>query len=92
MGEKKRTVLTDAERIAKIEAELAAAKAKAEAKARKRAEVLYEQYDKLLVREYELDTKIRAVTDELIALGYDPSAGSSVLDDPVAREPEEAAV
>lgn len=65
---RERKVLTPAERIAKLEADLAAAKAKAEAKAKKQVEELKAKRGTLVVRRSELTTKIDALTVEIQAL------------------------
>jgi chromosome segregation ATPase len=66
----KRTVLTAAERIAKIEAELAAAKAKAAEAGAKKSAVLLEQRDKLIAKINELKTKVVDIEAELKSFGW----------------------
>jgi chromosome segregation ATPase len=61
----KRKTLTQAERIAKLEAELAAARGKAVSRAQKQAERLTEQRKQLVAKRDELNTKIESVEAEL---------------------------
>ena len=60
----KRTMLTPAEKIAKLEADLAAAKAKAEAKENKARDAAWAQRDALLNQVNERLAKIHAIEDE----------------------------
>ena len=55
---RERKVLTDAERIAKLEADLKAAREKAEAKSRKQAEALIEKRTALVAKRDEIQAKI----------------------------------
>lgn len=67
----KRTVLTPEERVAKLEAELAAAKAKAEARANKEANDLLERRQKVSIQINKLTAKIDDIDTQLSRLGYD---------------------
>lgn len=64
-SEKKRTVLTDAQRIAKLEADLKAAREKAEAKANKARTEASEKRAKLVAKRDELNKQI-AELDKVI--------------------------
>lgn len=61
---RERKVLTDEERIAKIEAELKAAREKAEAKKNKARNAAVEQVNKLIAKRDELNAKIDALIEE----------------------------
>jgi predicted nucleic acid-binding Zn-ribbon protein len=63
-AEKKRTVLTDEERVAKLEAELKAAREKAEAKKNKARTVAMEKRGKLVAKRDELTKQIDAIDAE----------------------------
>lgn len=65
--EKKRTVLTDAERIAKLEADLAAARKKAEAKRNKARDAALEKRAKLVAKRDELNAQIARIDAEFPA-------------------------
>lgn len=65
MGETKRKMLTPAERVAKAEAELAAAKEKAEAGDRKRHDQLQEQRAKHVEVIDDRTAKVEAIDAEL---------------------------
>lgn len=70
-GEKKvRVQLTPEQRIAKLEADLAAAREKAQAKNQKRIDVLLEQRAKLEAKHLDLNAKVDAIEAELTSLGY----------------------
>jgi seryl-tRNA synthetase len=69
--EKKRTVLTPEQRVARLEAQLAEAKAKAEAKNAKQIDVLLERGKKISERIAKLDNQYDEITRQLAALGYD---------------------
>jgi hypothetical protein len=75
MGET-RTVRTPAERVAALEAELAAARERAQAKDAKRASVLQEQRAKLIVQISDRETKVAAIEAELDELGFEYSSVS----------------
>ena len=77
---KKRTVLTPEERVAKIEAELEAARAKMLDKQRKQVTTLLEQRDKLRARSRDIDSKLDTIEFRLSELGYTdtPSAVEEV--------------
>lgn len=64
MGENKRRMLTPAERVAKLQAELAEAQAKAEVKDRKRYTELGEQREKLVAQIEERTDKVEAIDTE----------------------------
>lgn len=66
---KTRTVLTDAERIAKLEADLAAAKQKAAAKADKVGAGLREKKSKLEAKITDLQSQVREIDVELEKIG-----------------------
>lgn len=87
----KRTVLTPAERVAKIEAELAAAKAKAEETASKKAAVLVEKRSRLLEQINERQAKVDEIEAELRQLDYkiDDHSDTAATEAP-ADEPTEA--
>ena len=70
----KRKMPTEAERIARLEADLAAAKAKAAAKNQKRINALKDKRTKLTDQIGELQSKVRDVDAELKELGVDMSA------------------
>lgn len=72
--EPKRKHLTPAERVAKIEADLAAAKAKLELRANAQITVLIAQRDKLVAQANERYEKIRLIEEELLSLGHDSFA------------------
>jgi hypothetical protein len=72
----KRTVLTPEQRVAKLEAELTAAKAKAEKRANKQRDMLLERRSKLTIRANELLTQIEAIDAELDSFGV-PATGTS---------------
>lgn len=78
MGEKKRTILTPAQRVAKAEAELAEIKAKAEEADRKALVKLTEQRDKITARIIKDGDKLAEVQEE--------------IDEILARLPEETLV
>lgn len=65
----KRKVLTAAERVAKLEAQLEAAREKAAAKDTKRIGTLTSRRDKLVERRNALDVQINEITEELQLLG-----------------------
>lgn len=65
-----RKMLTAEERVAKLEAELAAAKAKADAKKQKQIDALVERRDTLVAQVAERNTKLIAINLELDELGY----------------------
>lgn len=65
----KRTRLTEAERIAKLEAELKAARDKAAAKERKQVAALQEQRTKLIAKAKEIEAKVTALEDQINELG-----------------------
>lgn len=67
----KRTVLTPEQRVAKLEAELAAAKAKAEARANKEANILLERRGKLSARISKLMSDIDDIDTQLSRLGVE---------------------
>lgn len=71
--EKKRTVLTQEQRIAKLEAELKAAREKAEAKANKHFAQLRERRAKLVAKRDSLNEQIAAIDSELPAEKVDTS-------------------
>lgn len=80
-GEKKtRVTLTPAERIAKMEADLAAARERAAAGNAKKAKALVEQRDKLVAKRTEIEEKISGLTAQLDELGYVEPAGTPVDD------------
>lgn len=64
---KQRTVLTDEQRLAKMEADLKAARERVAAKANKQANVLKEQRAKLVAKRDELNTKISKLDAEIEA-------------------------
>lgn len=66
----KRTVLTPEQRVAKLEAELDAAKAKAEARANKEAKTLHDRRSSLMKRVNEITAKIDDIDTQLSRLGY----------------------
>lgn len=66
---KTRTVLTDAQRIEKLEADLAAVKAKAAAKASKASDELKAKRDKLTTKITSLQAQVREIDEELERLG-----------------------
>lgn len=66
----KRRNLTPAERIAKMEAELAATREKAEAANRKKAEALVEKRNALTAKVAELKAKVDEINLELDSLGH----------------------
>jgi predicted nucleic acid-binding Zn-ribbon protein len=72
--EPKRKVLTAEERVAKLEAELAAARKKAEAKANKAIDELQAKRKTLVEQIEERQTKVRAIDTQLEALGVDTTA------------------
>lgn len=65
MGETKRKMLTPEERVAKLEADLAAARLKAESKDRGRHDQLQEQRAKLQAKVDDAQAKIEAIDAEL---------------------------
>lgn len=73
-SEPKRKHLTPAERVAKIEADLAAAKAKLELRASAQITVLIARRDKLVAQANERYEKIRLIEEELLSLGHDSFA------------------
>jgi uncharacterized coiled-coil DUF342 family protein len=82
-GEKKvRRQLTDAERVAKLEADLEAARNKAKVKAEKKANVLVEQRNALTAKIADLKAKVDAINLELDSLGH--------VDQPAEDVPAEA--
>lgn len=85
-NEKKRTVLSPAERVAKLEAELAEAKRKADAKAQLRIGLLLEQREKLMAQIDERSLKVSAIDIELESLGY---VEGSVEDEPAEAPADE---
>lgn len=76
----KRTVLTPEQRVAKLEAELAAAKAKAEARANKEANILLDRRASLMTRANEIAAKINDIDTQLSRLGYDVPPTNEVTD------------
>lgn len=68
-AEAKRKMLTPAERVAKLEADLAEARAKAEAKAKAKAGELTEKREKLTAKIVELQKQVDTINAELSALG-----------------------
>lgn len=83
----KRTVLTDAERIAKVEADLAALRAKAAAKAKGKVTQLSERLAKLKAGRDELDKKITALEAEIKAASELAGTDEAPTDD----SPEDSA-
>lgn len=72
MAEKaKRITLTPEQRVAKLEAELAAAKQKAEQRANKEANTLLDRRASLMKRANEITAKIDDIDTQLSRLGYD---------------------
>ena len=65
----KRVVLSPAQRVAKLEADLAAAKAKAEAQQTKAADKLLEKRSALTTKVNDLLNKIEAIDTELATYG-----------------------
>lgn len=79
---KTRRVLTPQERIAKLEADLKAAREKAAAKDQKKIDALKEKRGVQVQKVNEAQAKLTAIDEELQLLGY------TVTDDePVADEP-----
>jgi hypothetical protein len=71
MAEKaKRTVLTPEQRVAKLEAELEAAKNKAAERNQKKADVLLDRRSKISARAADLDAQLMVIDAELIDLGF----------------------
>jgi hypothetical protein len=68
----KRTMLSPEQRVAKLEAELAAAKAKAEARTNKEAQALLDRRLVLANQIEERQLKINVINDKLVELGFDP--------------------
>lgn len=66
---RKRTTLTPEERIAKLEADLEAARAKAKERADKEGNKLQEQRAALVTRREGIDVKIKAIDVQLEQLG-----------------------
>lgn len=66
----KRKQLTPAERVAKIEAELRAAREKLEAKSKKQIEQLLEKRKTLLARAEKIDAQVNEIDNQLEDLGY----------------------
>ena len=64
-GETKRKMLTPAEKVAKLEADLAAAREKAEAQANKKFTQLREQRAKLVEKRDALNSKIAEIDEQL---------------------------
>lgn len=73
MPESKRRTLTPAERVAKLEAELAEAKKKADQQRDKKAAVLREKLSTLKAKQSKLSTDIDQVKAELAALVSEPA-------------------
>ena len=71
--EPKRRMLTPEERVARLEAELKAAREKAAAKSRKQADQLKEQRTKLVARRNEISDKIQAIDAQLAELEPTPA-------------------
>lgn len=67
----KRTVLTPAQKVAKLEAELAEARAKAEKKAGEQGDKLKERRAKLIEQINERKAKVEAIEAELKELGVE---------------------
>lgn len=82
---KERKVSTPEERIAKLEADLAAARQRAEVKANKAHDLLRTQRAKLIERRDVLQEKIDTITDEL----GDGDAGDNSFDDEQPQLPIE---
>jgi uncharacterized protein YoxC len=70
----KRTMLTPEQRVAKLEAELAAAKAKADARANKEQNMLLEKRSKLTGKVNVLLDSIEAIDAQLADLGVSVTA------------------
>jgi len=85
---KERKVLTHAERIAKLEAELAAARAKAEEKEAKAKRDAVEQVNKLIAKRDELNAKIDALIAEH---GLETGTPAEVVAEVTPTEDTEAA-
>ena len=68
---KERRVLTPEERIAKLEADLKAAREKAAAKSRKQIDTLLEKRRGLIARQQDIAGKIGVIDTELRSLGYE---------------------
>jgi len=77
----KRTVLTPAERVAKLEGELAAAKAKAEKRANQATDKLLERRASLTAQMDKLQGKIDIVDSELRSLGFIPEDEPTISTD-----------
>lgn len=78
----KRTMLTPAERVVKLERELAEAKAKAEQRTSKQAQALIQRRNSLVAQIRERQDKVDAIVHELVALGmsYDDAEVPPVLE------------
>lgn len=81
----KRRNLTPAERIAKMEAELAATREKAEAANKKKVDALLEKRNGFTAKIAEIQTKVHEVNTELASLGY---TGPTEVDDTAAESAE----
>ena len=76
----KRKRLTSAERVAKIEAELRAAREKLEAKSKKRIEQLLEKRAALKARAEKIDAQVEAIDAQLKELGHEDDGDETVVD------------
>lgn len=85
----KRKMLTPAERVAKLEADLAQAKAKAEAKANRQAAELAEKRAKLVEQINDRQAKVDAIDAELAELGFEAvDITAEAEDDNVVNMPQ----
>lgn len=79
---KKRTVLTPEERIAKMEADLQAAREKAAKKSQKIVETKLAERNKLDEKIKDLQDKRDAITAELVANGYTGDVAPAEVEQP----------
>lgn len=83
---KERVVLTPAERVAKLERELEAARAKAAAKDTKAADKLLERRATLVKQIDERQVKVDDIDEQLQLLGVDPDEAAPAPAEPVADD------
>lgn len=77
----KRKQLTPAERVAKIEAELRAARVRLEAESKKKIEQLLEKRIALIARAEKIEEQVEAIDSQLEDLGHFEGAGHEILVD-----------